>query len=83
MAPSAAMTSAILPAVVSLALHIAATQVKTVVALLSFLNGKPTVKHFVPILILPDFLLSVLDFGGQFVAGFLSRFYHGWSLLFA
>ena len=30
---------------------------------------------------LPDFLLSALNLGGQLLAGFLSRFCHGWSLL--
>ena len=32
---------------------------------------------------LPDFLLAFLNLGGQFLAGFLSRFRHGWSLLSA
>ena len=36
---------------------------------------------FFPILKLPDFLLSVLNLGLQFLAGFLSRFRYGWSLL--
>ena len=36
-----------------------------------------------PVLKLPDFLLSVLNLGGQFFKGFCSRFRHGWSLLSA
>ena len=38
---------------------------------------------FLPVLKLPDFLLAFLNLGGQFLAGFLSRFRHGWSLLSA
>ena len=38
---------------------------------------------FLPVFKLPDFLLAFLNLGGQFLAGFLSRFRHGWSLLSA
>ena len=34
-------------------------------------------------LMLPDFLLPGLNFGGHFLTGFLSQFRHGWSLLSA
>ena len=46
-------------------------------------NGSLLPQHLFPVLILPDFLLSVLNLGLQLLAGFLSRFRHGWSLLSA
>lgn len=47
-----------------------------------FLAGLAFAVTFFLVLIPPDFLLSVLDFGGQFLAGFLSRLRHdGRSLL--
>ena len=56
---------------------------KAVVSLPAFLAGQFLPQHLFPVLILPDFLLAVLNLGGQFLAGFLSRFRHGWSLLSA
>ena len=49
----------------------------------AFLLGQLLPQHLFPIFKLPDFLLSVLNLGGQFLAGFLSRFRYGWSLLSA
>lgn len=48
----------------------AASGTKTVVALLTFLDDKFAVKHFVPVLILPDFLLRQFHFGVTFLDGF-------------
>ena len=59
----------------------AAPRTQAVVALRALLNGKPAVKHLVSVLILPDFLLSVLNLGLQFFTVFLSWLCHGWSLL--
>ena len=64
------------------ALHKAAKQENTVVALLALLNGKPAVKHLASVLILPEFLLRAFQLGITFLDG-LRRFLlrHRWSLL--
>ncbi len=65
------------------ALHEAAALAKPVVSRLAFLNGQLLPQHLFPVLKLPDFLLVFLNLGGHFLAGFLSWFRHGWSLLSA
>ena len=49
----------------------------------AFLLGQLLPQHLFPVFKLPDFLFPVLNLGGHFLAGFLSRFRHGWSLLSA
>ncbi len=49
----------------------------------AFLLGQLLPQHLFPVFKLPDFLLPVLNLGGHFLTGFLSRFRHGWSLLSA
>ena len=47
----------------------------------AFLLGQLLPQHLFPVLKLPDFLLAFFNLGGQFLAGFLSRFRHGRSPL--
>ena len=54
---------------------------KAVVSLPAFLAGQLLPQNLFSVFVLLDFLLAVLNLGGQFLAGFLSRFRHGWSLL--
>ena len=56
---------------------------KAVVSLPAFLAGQLLPQNLFSVFVLLDFLLAVLNLGGQFLAGFLSRFRHSWSLLSA
>ena len=56
---------------------------KAVAARPAFLLGQLLPQHLFPVFKLPDFLLSVLNLGLQFLAGFLSWLCRGWSLLSA